>query len=314
MTVIRDDYILRLSLDGHEIKQVTLVNRQQLHTRVFCQHSFVSLPPCFRLKNSELADSRPASRSQPDSALGSPTIFRTTTSTTTMVRVIPLTTNTHMLPDTPEELLREIFRNLLHVPVDAYFSQTDRFYTEFPVYESNLTSLLLVCKKWLRIATPLLYESIGIGTEAQMGRLAYTLRSNPTLGLIIRNLRLDGGFGKHLYTVAKCAPHIQTLSVRVHPDDRGANVGYLHALPCMKPTMLYVHGLLCDGHSKKQRIMVEATFLAIRAWLPLVSCFVLYSTHGIVLTRYQRIRKGWSSLVMLAALALKLFFPSYCRL
>ncbi|KAI0793162.1 hypothetical protein BC629DRAFT_1593045 [Irpex lacteus] len=174
-----------------------------------------------------------------------------------------------MLPDTPEELLREIFRNLLYVPIDIYFSQTDRFYTEFPAYKSNLTSLLLVCKKWLRIATPLLYETIGIGTEAQMGRLAYTLRSNPTLGVMIRNLRLDGGFGKHLYTVAKCAPHIQTLSVRVHPGDRGANVGYLHALPSMKPTTLYVHGLLSEGHSKKQRIMVEATFLAIRAWLPL---------------------------------------------
>ncbi|KAI0768896.1 hypothetical protein BC629DRAFT_1261227, partial [Irpex lacteus] len=73
--------------------------------------------------------------------------------------------------------------------------------------------LLLVCKKWRRITTPFLYETVPLITDEDTELLARTLSGTPAFGAYIRNLRLDGGYAKHLETVVKCAPNIRILSI-----------------------------------------------------------------------------------------------------
>ncbi|KAI0768885.1 hypothetical protein BC629DRAFT_1269052, partial [Irpex lacteus] len=75
--------------------------------------------------------------------------------------------------------------------------------------------LLLVCKQWHRIGTPLLYETVKIADESQMQLLADTLQTNPALGPLIRHLRLDGGYGRPLHAIVKAALNIRVLSLEL---------------------------------------------------------------------------------------------------
>lgn len=53
-------------------------------------------------------------------------------------------------------------------------------------------AVLLVCKSWLRITTPLFYRSLLILNETQVALLIRTFHANPSLGLCVRNLTVMG--------------------------------------------------------------------------------------------------------------------------
>ncbi|KZP08651.1 hypothetical protein FIBSPDRAFT_665027, partial [Athelia psychrophila] len=67
---------------------------------------------------------------------------------------------------------------------------------------------LLVCKRWLRISTPLLYSAVIIRSKAQVTALARTLGENNLFGLQIRKIRVEGGYTAPLKHVIKLAPNL----------------------------------------------------------------------------------------------------------
>jgi hypothetical protein len=78
-----------------------------------------------------------------------------------------------------------------------------------PGYSSS--TYLLVCKAWLRVSTPLLYNVVILRTTAQAEVLQTVLKSNKEFGLLIKKLRVEGGFGNAMQTILKCAPNITDL-------------------------------------------------------------------------------------------------------
>jgi hypothetical protein len=73
-------------------------------------------------------------------------------------------------------------------------------------------AILLVCKSWLRIATPLLYKSCLLQSEKQAALLSCTLAANPSLGRYARSLVIMGVWGA-LGDVVKLCPAVETLDL-----------------------------------------------------------------------------------------------------
>ncbi|EKM49635.1 uncharacterized protein PHACADRAFT_106800, partial [Phanerochaete carnosa HHB-10118-sp] len=71
--------------------------------------------------------------------------------------------------------------------------------------------VLVVCKRWFRIALPLLYTCLFLSKPKHMKTVARAVQSDPQLGRAICHLWLEGGFGKELYSFMKLAPNVETL-------------------------------------------------------------------------------------------------------
>ncbi|KAJ7053845.1 hypothetical protein C8F01DRAFT_995974 [Mycena amicta] len=110
----------------------------------------------------------------------------------------------------PDEILSEILSPALKVPDDV-FCDTTPGQSPFANYTESSSACLVVCKSWLRVATPLLYNVVILRSKAQAKALAGALAQNAELGRFIKKLRVEGGFGPSMHTVLRCAPNISDL-------------------------------------------------------------------------------------------------------
>ncbi|KAK7020336.1 hypothetical protein R3P38DRAFT_3197662 [Favolaschia claudopus] len=115
---------------------------------------------------------------------------------------------TPTLSSVPEEILAEILSRILNVP-DEMFSDTSEI-SPFAGSSQSVCALLRlgVCKRWLRVATPLLYGTVVIRSKGQANALATVLREQ-NLGRFVRNLRLEGGFGRQVEDILYPQMHSQ---------------------------------------------------------------------------------------------------------
>ncbi|KAJ7699467.1 hypothetical protein B0H14DRAFT_3653002 [Mycena olivaceomarginata] len=88
----------------------------------------------------------------------------------------------HSLPD---EIISEILSPALKVS-DEVFSDTSRV-SPFSKYSESTSAYLLVCKSWLRVATPLLYNVVILRSKAQAKALSLSLAGNKVLGKPLEN-------------------------------------------------------------------------------------------------------------------------------
>ena len=180
----------------------------------------------------------------------------------------------------PEELLREILVYRL--------SQDERYFCSFPengcprwmdrrpsrtrATARSRTNVLLVCKQWLRIATPILYEKVSLWYPEGTKAVAALVKSSPEVGRAIRYLRLEGGMGKDLHTIIKGAPNIHTLWITPHIRSSEGIAGLRKSLALLQPRNLY---LLLSRHLKHNKSSTEAQGLILSAisstWKELVS-------------------------------------------
>ncbi|KAF7319604.1 F-box domain-containing protein [Mycena chlorophos] len=77
----------------------------------------------------------------------------------------------------PDELISEILSPALKVP-EKLFSNLSPI-SPFAKYSVSTSSILLVCKAWLRVATPLLYDVVILRSKAQAKALGDALKLNP---------------------------------------------------------------------------------------------------------------------------------------
>lgn len=153
----------------------------------------------------------------------------------------------------PEEVLREILGYALAKPLESFFtshrSEADREQNRESVPQSNV---LLVCKVWWRVGTPLLYVSTCLSTPEHTRIVAKTLKTTPRLGFAIQNLRLDAGFGPDLAPVARLARNVKSLYVNTAISAEESLGGLRRALLLLQPTTLFVHSPDKRNHNVKQ--------------------------------------------------------------
>ncbi|KAK7044829.1 F-box domain-containing protein [Favolaschia claudopus] len=137
----------------------------------------------------------------------------------------------------PDEIISEILTPALRVSDDAFstmyrIGQTD---SPFMNFSESSSAYLVVCKNWLRVATPLLYNVVALRSKAQAQALAATLTANPELGRFIKKLRVEGGYAISMHKVLKFSPNITDIyiSLDIHSPDNAT--GLCRGLPLLDP-------------------------------------------------------------------------------
>ncbi|KAJ7849360.1 hypothetical protein B0H14DRAFT_2765474 [Mycena olivaceomarginata] len=108
----------------------------------------------------------------------------------------------------PDEIVSEILSPLLKHSDEVFCDQSEK-----PLLDPDHSAsrYLLVCKSWLRVSTPLLYNVVILRTTAQAETLQAVLKTNKEFGLFIQKLRVEGGFGNAMHTILNCAPNLTDL-------------------------------------------------------------------------------------------------------
>jgi hypothetical protein len=110
----------------------------------------------------------------------------------------------------------------------------------FASISSSTSSTLLVCKSWLRVGTPLLYSFVIIRSKAQASALQATLRTHPDLGRFVKNLRVEGGFGKPIHEILKNTRNISHIVLSLHLRAAESSDGLAQGLPLINPSRLTI--------------------------------------------------------------------------
>ncbi|TRM68539.1 hypothetical protein BD626DRAFT_117931 [Schizophyllum amplum] len=136
----------------------------------------------------------------------------------------------------PDEIINKLLAHIMSVS-DADFEhggQDHAMESPFVRYGQLSTSvLLLVCKDWLRVGTPLLYHTVILRSTAQAQALDSALMRTPELGKFIRRLRLEGGFGFYVQGVCAIARNIEALALPFDYAAKDSTSGIQNALPTM---------------------------------------------------------------------------------
>jgi hypothetical protein len=113
----------------------------------------------------------------------------------------------------PDEIVSEILTPLLNHSDEVFCDQSEK-----PLLDPDHSAsrYLLVSKSWLRVSTPLLYNVVFLRTTAQAKALQAALKSTKDLGLFIKKLRVEGGFGNAMHTILQCAPNLSDLYLTLY--------------------------------------------------------------------------------------------------
>ncbi|KAJ7500406.1 hypothetical protein B0H11DRAFT_2225406 [Mycena galericulata] len=152
----------------------------------------------------------------------------------------------HNLPD---EIISEILSPALKVSEEVFSDTSD--VSPFSTYSESTSAYLLVCKSWLRVATPLLYNVVILRSKAQAKALSQVLTKNHELG--------------HL------APNISDLFVSLTIWASDNTVGLCKGLSLINPTRLIMRDFTTKKLDNKMLSnLVDALVAAIRKWDRLV--------------------------------------------
>ncbi|GJE89698.1 hypothetical protein PsYK624_058040 [Phanerochaete sordida] len=188
----------------------------------------------------------------------------------------------------PEELLREILSLLLSVSEADFCKFPDNgcppWMSQQPRGRQSyrpppICDVLLVSKRWLRVGTPLLYESVHVWSPEHVKAIAAVLRANPGVGKAVRRLRIEGGCGKELYTIVKHAPNVDTLYICLHVKASEGIAGLRKALPLMRPQKLYwLHrGLTLNKAAVEAKALLEKCIAEIWTSLRSINLYTFFN-------------------------------------
>ncbi|KAJ7684387.1 hypothetical protein DFH06DRAFT_1155504 [Mycena polygramma] len=165
----------------------------------------------------------------------------------------------------PDEIISEILSPALKV-TDEVFSDTSDV-SPFAEYSESTSAYLLVCKSWLRVATPLLYNVVILRSKAQAKALSIALSKDRQLGQFIKKLRVEGGYGPPMRIILECSPNISDLwlSLEIYSSDNSS--GLCKGLPLINPTRLILrHCMHKRLENKMLSQLVDALALSMAKW------------------------------------------------
>ncbi|KAJ7896791.1 hypothetical protein B0H14DRAFT_2495284 [Mycena olivaceomarginata] len=144
----------------------------------------------------------------------------------------------HSLPD---EIISEILSPALKVS-DEVFSDTSEV-SPFAKYTESTSAYLLVCKSWLRVSTPLLYNIVILRSKAQAKALSLALAGNKEPGQFIKKLRVEGGYGTPMLTILQSSPNISDLFISLEIYSSDNTSGLCKGLSLLNPNRLILWDL-----------------------------------------------------------------------
>ncbi|KAJ7915196.1 hypothetical protein B0H13DRAFT_2189598, partial [Mycena leptocephala] len=121
----------------------------------------------------------------------------------------------------PDEIISEILTPVLRVSDHLFSDTSTKGRSPFATNTESTSAMLVVCKAWLRVATPLLYHIAILRSTAQAQALAAALKKNPDLVLFIKKPRTEGRYGIAMHHILKISPNISdlVLSLQLYSSD-----------------------------------------------------------------------------------------------
>lgn len=166
-----------------------------------------------------------------------------------------------------EETLRDILTLALDVPDDDFASTAD--VSPFALRQFSTADLLLVCKHWMRVATPLLYETVVLRSLAQSQALAKALKKNPEFAAYLKKLRIEGAFGASAGKNLSAATGLTDLCLSVDLSHKDNIRPLCQALDTVAPRRLFVVGR--PRENGPVRALTAGLMTASTFWSSLVS-------------------------------------------
>jgi hypothetical protein len=103
-------------------------------------------------------------------------------------------------------------------------------------------SWITVSKKWCRILKPLLYQTTVLRSKEQANALARAVKGGSRLGGLIKNLMVEGGFGKHMKVILQATTKLEVLRLSLDFERSSESVtGWVAGLPLVNPKQVVLH-------------------------------------------------------------------------
>ncbi|KAJ7474326.1 hypothetical protein FB451DRAFT_1467151 [Mycena latifolia] len=181
----------------------------------------------------------------------------------------------------PDEILSQILSPALKVSDEDFSNHSPG---TFATYSESTSAFLLVCKAWLRVATPLLYHTVVVRSKGQAKALSQTILENHDLAQFIKKLRVEGGYGAPMHTILKCSPNISDIFLSLEIRASDSTTGLCKGLCLINPKRI----ILSDTPSSR---LVSAMLLNLicaletssSKWDRLTTVELPYTTWGRVI-------------------------------
>ncbi|KAJ7605781.1 hypothetical protein FB45DRAFT_1041863 [Roridomyces roridus] len=145
----------------------------------------------------------------------------------------------------PDEIIHEILSPALSIS-DDIFSARFVYSPSAPWLESS-AAILLVCKAWLRVATPLLYHTVILRNKGQAQALSVVLHSNADLGRLVKKLRVDSRYGSSMHKILQQTKNLTDIFIPLQFKLGDNARGLCRGLPLIDPVRVLVDtGLLIE--------------------------------------------------------------------
>jgi len=169
-----------------------------------------------------------------------------------------------------DEVLKDILASFLVVP-DELFADNGAV-SPFSRVTQSASDVLLICKRWMRIGTPVLFTTVVVRSMPQARALALAMTNNPEFGRHTRKLRIEGAYGGYILTAVRQMPNIRDLCMTVGINSNISINGTLDALEMMNPERVILTLAPPRTHKCLNRhILLETLAEQICTWPRLVS-------------------------------------------
>lgn len=187
------------------------------------------------------------------------------------------------MSDLPDELLHDILAAACRIDVDLFAdtrttprsstAETSRAGNDdtYRSQPSSATAVPLVCRRWLNVSTPLIYETIILRTKHQARCLAHTLLNDYTLGLNIRKLRIEGGMGVPVNKILHFAPNVTHFFVELVGDKEESMLGLRPGLEVINPTVVMLMHRAMPRYNRRVSPLVGELCQFIPKWTNLTT-------------------------------------------
>ncbi|KAF7310376.1 hypothetical protein HMN09_00579600 [Mycena chlorophos] len=178
-------------------------------------------------------------------------------------------------PPLPDEIISLIISPVLKISDESFMNLSPD--SPFATFAQSTSALLVVCKAWLRVATPLLYGVVVIRSKAQAAALQVALKSNPELGQLIKKLRVEGGFGAPMRHVLRAAPNVQDLLLFMALWSDDSALGICDGLDSIDPSRLILHDTHGVGPNKNNMQLSRKIASCLTCWKNLKTLILPYA-------------------------------------
>ncbi|KAH7107252.1 hypothetical protein BKA62DRAFT_127333 [Auriculariales sp. MPI-PUGE-AT-0066] len=180
--------------------------------------------------------------------------------------------------DMPVELLREVFDIALHVPDHLFFDTTTN--SPFAHVQASTSNLLIVCKRWLKIATPAFYETLILRSRAQILSLCSAIAANPQFAIRIRRMRVEGRFHDFIGDTAKHMTALHAVCFAFDAEYITKMPGVVKLLRAVNPRIAAFPTILHTSFATSNKVN-KMVGDAIRKWKICTHSFFHTCTPGI---------------------------------